>query len=74
MKRTPVNGSSNVLEVGHDPDANVLEVKFKGGGVYRYEDVDPDKHKAMMAADSIGGFIHANIKGVHKHSKVDESA
>ena len=71
MKRTPVNGSSNILEIGHDPDANVLEVQFKNGGVYRYADVDQDKHKALMSADSIGGFIHANIKGKHPHTKVD---
>lgn len=71
MKRSPVSNSSNVIEVGHDPDKNILEVKFKSGGVYQYAGVDADKHKAMMSADSVGGFFHANVKATHKHTKID---
>ena len=71
MKRSPVKGSSNVLECGHDPDKNVLEVMFKGGGVYQYHGVDADKHAAMLKADSVGSFFHANIKNAHKFTKVD---
>lgn len=74
MKRSPVNGSSNIVEVGHDPDAHVLEIKFKDGGIYRYAGVDADKHAAMLKADSVGKFFHANVKGTHKHTKVDSEA
>lgn len=70
MKRTPVE-SGNVAEIGHDAATNTLEVQYKNGGVYRYADVDADKHSALMKAPSIGGFIHANIKGHHPHTKVD---
>lgn len=68
MKRTPVS-SSNIVSIGHDPDTNTLEVEFSGGNVYTYHGVDADKHAAMMKADSVGGFLHANIKGVHKFTK-----
>lgn len=71
VKRSPVTNSSNVLEVGHDPDKNLLEVMFKGGGVYQYHGVDADKHAALMSADSVGSFFHANVKGAHKYTKVD---
>jgi len=72
MKRTPVK-SSNILEVGHDPETSTLEILFKNGGVYRYAGVDADKHAALMKADSVGAFVHANIKGHHAHSKVDSA-
>lgn len=68
MKRTPVD-SSNVISVGHDPDTNQLHVEFSGGNVYVYEGVDADKHAALMNADSVGKFLNANIKGVHKFAK-----
>ena len=71
MKRTPVK-SGNIAEIGHDSDTGTLEVLYKNGGLYRYAGVDADKHKALMAAPSLGSFMHANIKGVHKHTKVDE--
>ena len=71
MKRSPVKGSSNVLEVGHDPDTSTMEVLFKGGSVYQYHGVDVDKHAAMLKADSVGKFFHANVKNAHKFTKVD---
>lgn len=63
--------SSNVESVHHDSATNVLHIKFKGGSVYRYEDVPAGKYADMLAAKSIGGFVHANIKGQHKHSMVE---
>lgn len=62
MKRQPVT-SSNIVSVGHDPEKDELHVEFRGGNVYIYSGVDADKHAAMMKADSVGGFFHANIKG-----------
>lgn len=68
MKRVPVK-SGNVASVGYDPDTNTLEVEFLNGGVYTYHGVDADKHAALMKADSVGGFLNANVKGTHKFSK-----
>lgn len=68
VERTPVT-SSNVRSVGHDPESNTLAVEFKDGSIYHYHDVDKDTHDQLIAARSIGGFIHANLKGVYKHSK-----
>lgn len=63
--------SSNVEAIHHDPTTSVLHIRYKGGAVYRYEGVNAEKHAALMGAKSVGGFVHANIKGQHKHSMVE---
>ena len=69
VDRTPVN-SSNVHSVGYDPEQKILSVEFKnGGGVYHYHDVEKDVHEGLVAARSVGGYLHANVKGIYKHSK-----
>ena len=68
MDRTPVK-SSNVVSVGYDPTAKRLEVEFRGGGIYHYHDVSPETHRELMAAKSIGGHVHGQIKGKHRATK-----
>lgn len=71
MQFEPVK-SSNIDGVHHNPETKELHVRFKGGGVYRYQGVEADQHKALMAADSVGSHLNAHIKGKHAHSKVDQ--
>jgi hypothetical protein len=67
MERQPVS-SSNVLSVGYDPDERTTEVEFKGGSVYRYHDVEPHEHEALVNADSIGSHLHKHfIRAGTKH-------
>jgi hypothetical protein len=54
--------SSNVKSVGYDPGAEILEVQFISGGIYRYSGVCPEKYEALMAAPSVGSFIQRHIK------------
>lgn len=61
MKMAPVK-SSNVEEVGYDPEARILAVKFKSGGVYHYSDVPPNLFEEMNKADSIGSFIARRVR------------
>jgi len=68
IERIPVQ-SSNVKSVGHDANTNTSAVEFKDGSVYHYHDVPKDVHDGLVAAKSVGGYIHANIKGTYKHSK-----
>ena len=70
MKRNPCV-STNIISIGHDPETNVLEIEFKGGGVYSYEGVSAEKASALLAADSIGSHFHKHIRGAHSHSKAD---
>jgi hypothetical protein len=62
--------SSNIAEVGYDESTRILDVLFKGGGHYRYQDVPPEKYKALMKAPSIGKHLHAHIKGAHEFEKL----
>lgn len=61
MNVVPVQ-SSNILAVGHDPQANELHVKFKNGGEYVYHGVDAAQHTELMAAPSVGSHLHGVIK------------
>lgn len=71
MNRTPVQNSRNISEIGYDPETRTLEVAFRNGNVYRYRDVDAERHKALMSAPSRGAYLHAYIKGKYPHSQVD---
>lgn len=70
MDRTPVT-SSNVAAVGYDPATSTLEVEYRNGGVYRYENVTPAAHAALVAAPSIGNHLHTHIKNRHPGNRGD---
>jgi len=61
MIRQPVQ-SSNLQSVGHDPRTNTLEVQFKNGRVYSYQDVNVDEFGALLNAPSVGSYFANNIK------------
>lgn len=60
--------SSNIEAIGYDPASRELHVKFKSGG-YVYADVAPDKHAALMKAESKGKHVHEHIRPHHKARK-----
>lgn len=69
MDRYPVE-SSNIAEVGYDEHTNVLEVMFKNGGVYQYEDVPMSVFQNLCDSPSLGSFFHYNIKDYYPTNKV----
>lgn len=69
MDRTPVK-SSNVSAVGYDPSTQTMEIEFKDGSVYHYHGVSSATHSDLISAKSIGKYVHANVKGQYKHSKI----
>lgn len=69
MLHEPVR-SSNVLSVGYSQAERVLEVAFHSGGLYRYENVPPDVHEALMASASKGGFLARFIKGRYPYRPI----
>lgn len=68
MKRIPVT-SSNIAQVGYDPETQTLEVEFHSGAVYQYFDVPQSVYDALMNAESIGGFLNSQIKGVYRYAR-----
>lgn len=70
MNRASVT-SSNVVSVGYDGALKLLEVEFKSG-TYRYNGVPPRTYAELTEAESVGGFIAANIKKVFPYVKVTD--
>lgn len=62
--------SSNISQFGHDEQSEILQVEFTNGGVYQYFDVPRHVYDSMVASDSRGKFLNANIKGLYRYSKI----
>lgn len=62
MRHIPVN-SSNIKEIGYDPDRREMNVRFHGGGSYTHVDVSPEQHSAFMSAGSHGKHYNQHFKG-----------
>jgi len=61
MERQSVE-SSNIASVGFCPERNCIEVQFKNGSVYEYENCDQKLFDDLMKADSKGQFVNAHLK------------
>ena len=70
MDMTPVE-SSNVESVGYDPGTAEMHVRFKDGGLYRYEGVHQETYDELMAAESVGTYLHQTVKGQHAHERLE---
>ena len=68
-KLTPVE-SSMIQAVGYDAKTRTLEVIFNSGQTYCYEDVPPKIYKGLMAADSKGRYMRAEIIDVYPDYRV----
>lgn len=63
--------SSNISKLGYDAESKTLAVEFAGGSLYHYDGVSKKEFDEMMAAKSIGGYHHKNIRGIYSHKKQD---
>lgn len=67
IERSSVN-SSNIKSIGHNPDANVLEVEFYGrsviapGVIWRYWPITQEAYQEMLKSESIGSYFSKNIR------------
>lgn len=69
IKRIAVQ-SSNVASVGYSRERHVLEIEFVRGAVYRFLDVQPRLYRQLLAADSKGRFIAANLRGKYRFVRI----
>ena len=61
MERIAVD-SSSVTSVGYDPATFELEVEFRNGRTYRYQQVPIAAYRLLLQAPSIGEFVNKQIK------------
>ena len=59
LNRTPVV-SSNIRSIGYE--SGTLEVEFKDGSVYQYDNVPPSVHSGLMSAPSHGEYMDRHVK------------
>ena len=62
MKRVAVE-SSNLASVGYSAKLGVLEVEFKSGSIYQYQDVPEALARGLRRAKSKGRYLNQRIKG-----------
>lgn len=70
IARAPVE-SSCIVSIGYAESARTLDVEFQSGAVYRYFDVLPEIHVALMQAASKGAYLNRFIKGRHPMIRKD---
>lgn len=68
MKRQKVN-SSNIAAIAYSKRSKVLEVEFKSGSVYQYQDVPEKVWEGFNKAESKGKYFTRNIKISYKFKK-----
>jgi two-component system cell cycle response regulator DivK len=54
--------STAVDRVEHDPVSGTLDIWYKDGDRYSYFDVPRETYDALLAAESVGAFVNAEIK------------
>lgn len=62
--------SSNIAAVGYDDAQRYLYVEFTSGETYRFFDVPPNVHAALVGAESVGKYFSANVKNAYQWDKV----
>lgn len=70
MKLTEVK-SSNVKAVGYATGS--LLVRFGSGAIYRYKGVPQSVYDGLMAAESKGKFMSAEVYGRFEYAKITEA-
>ncbi len=69
MQRQAVS-SSMLRSVGYDAATQTLEVEFLNGSVYQYFAVPATTYHNLLAADSLGSYFQANIRGAFSYQKL----
>jgi len=64
--------SSYIQEVGYDTETKKLQVEFKNGSKWQYNEVPESAYVAMLLAESTGKFFASEIKGVFGARKLED--
>lgn len=69
MYREPVS-SRSIAAIGYDHDAELLEVEFVSGAIYRYGGVSEDVVEDFRQAESKGTFFNAHIRDAYPCERI----
>ena len=62
--------SRDLALIGYDHATLTLEVVFRAGGVYRYQEVPESVYHALMTAPSHGTYFQKHVKNQYTFVKV----
>lgn len=62
--------SRALSSIGYDPDAQVLEVEFRTGKIYRYLGVPAELHAWLMRSPGKGGLFNRLVEGKFEFQRV----
>lgn len=62
--------SSNIARLKYDPETGNLDIEFRSGKTYRFQDIDYDTWNALIEAPSAGQYFNQNIKGKYTNYPV----
>ncbi len=60
MQRYPIN-TAQVVSIGYDEDALVLEIEFTGSRVYQYDKVPETVFEELMTSKTVETVIQQNV-------------
>lgn len=63
--------SSNVDSVGYDAAKRVVYIRFKDNALYAYYDVPNNIFDELLKSNSVGAYLHKNIKGKFKYEQIE---
>jgi hypothetical protein len=65
--------SRAVISAGYDPATGELELEFRSGHVYRYENVPASTYDWLLRIENKGGFVRRMIAGRYAERAVPPS-
>ena len=64
--------SSYIKSVGYDKEKKKLQVEFKNGTKWQYNEVPESAYVSLLLAESTGKFFAKEIKGVYDARKLED--
>jgi hypothetical protein len=65
--------STALTSIGYDAASQSLEVEFKDGRIYEYQEVPAVVYAALLASPSKGGYLNRAIRGRYLTCRLEMS-
>lgn len=62
--------SSNLKSASYNTKTKILQITFKNGSIYQYDDVEWNIFTKLRYASSQGKYFNKNINGKYKYKKI----
>lgn len=69
-----IENSSNITGYFYELEKKLLFIQFKGGALYRYDDVPQDIADGFAVSESKGVYLAVNIKDKFKYAKFKDTS